>query len=115
MTRSPEDYLTISALLAPRYEIRGSLGEGGLGRVFRAFDRNRDCEVAIKVVGKAESDWLRQEFDTLRQVRHENLIRVFDWSMLPDGSSYYTMEFIDGADLGFRMRGPMPPERVRGI
>ncbi len=105
----------MSGLLPARYEIRGTLGEGGLGRVFRAFDRDREYEVAIKIVGNRESDWLRHEFDTLRQIRHENLIRVFDWSMLPDGSSYYSMEFIDGSDLSRHMGKPIPAENVRRL
>jgi serine/threonine protein kinase/tetratricopeptide (TPR) repeat protein len=105
----------MTALLPARYEVTGTLGEGGVGRVFRAFDRTREYEVAIKIVGSTESEWLRREFDTLRQIRHENLIRVFDWSMLPDGSSYYSMEFIDGSDLDRLMGKPIPVERVRGI
>jgi serine/threonine protein kinase len=107
--------ISMSDLLPARYETKGRLGEGGLARVFRAFDRDREHELAIKIVGSTESDWLRHEFDTLRQIRHENLIRVFDWSMLPDGSSYYTMELIEGSDLSRHMGKSMSAEQVRGI
>ena len=50
------------------------------------------------MVGPTEASWLLREFDTLRQIRHENLIRVFDWGALPSGEAYYTMELIEGGD-----------------
>jgi len=83
--------------------------------VYRVLDRALDREVALKVVGPEESDWLRREFDTLRQIRHENLIRVLSWEPLASGGSYYTMELIDGSDLGRRINGPLPPDEVRRI
>ena len=65
--------------LPKRYEVRSLLGEGGQGRVYRVQDSIRDRELALKLVTPAESAFLRREFDTLRQIRHENLIQVFDW------------------------------------
>jgi tetratricopeptide (TPR) repeat protein len=83
--------------------------------VYRILDRVLDREVALKVVGPDESNWLRREFDTLRQIRHENLIRVLLWEPLASGGSYYTMEFIDGSDLGRIMGNPLPAEEVRRV
>ena len=71
--------------LPARYKVRSMIGEGGSGRVYRIHDSIRDRELALKLVTPIESAWLRREFDTLRQVRHENLIQVFDWGALPSG------------------------------
>jgi len=98
-----------------RYEVRSLLGEGGQGRVYRVQDSIRDRELALKLVTPAESAFLRREFDTLRQIRHENLIQVFDWGTLPGGEAYYTMELIEGGDWSRRMGKPQPADDVRHI
>lgn len=101
--------------LPGRYACGALLGAGGSGRVFRVHDSVRDLELALKLVTAAESHWLKREFDTFRQIRHENLIQVFDWGTLPGGNAYYTMELIDGMDWASRMGSPQPPEEVRRI
>jgi len=101
--------------LPPRYALRSLLGEGGSGRVYRVRDSIRDRVLALKLVTPAESSWLRREFDTLRQIRHENLIQVFDWGALESGEAYYTMELIEGKDWGRSMGSAQPPEEVRRI
>ena len=98
-----------------RYEVRSLLGEGGSGRVYRVQDSIRDRELALKLVTPAESAFLRREFDTLRQIRHENLIQVFDWGALPSGEAYYTMELIEGGDWTQRMGKPQPADEVRRV
>ncbi|TMQ47424.1 MAG: hypothetical protein E6K71_09910 [Candidatus Eisenbacteria bacterium] len=98
-----------------RYEVRSLLGEGGSSRVYRVQDSIRDRELALKLVTSSESAFLRREFDTLRQIRHENLIQVFDWGALPSGEAYYTMELIEGGDWSRRMGKPQPADDVRHI
>src|SRR5690242_4126432 len=98
-----------------RYEVRSLLGEGGSGRVYRVQDSIRDRELALKLVTPAESVFLRREFDTLRQIRHENLIQVFDWGALPSGEAYYTMELMEGGDWSGRMGKPQAADDVRHI
>jgi len=101
--------------LPTRYTVRSILGAGGSGRVYRVHDSIRDLDLALKLVSPTEATWLRREFDTLRQIRHENLIQVFDWGTLPSGDAYYTMELIEGGDWGSRMGAPQPAEDVRRI
>lgn len=98
-----------------RYEVRSLLGGGGSGRVYRVQDSIRDRELALKLVTPAESAFLRREFDTLRQIRHENLIQVFDWGALPSGEAYYTMELIEGGDWSRRMGRPQAADEVRHV
>jgi len=101
--------------LPSRFDVRGLLGEGGSGRVFRVRDATRDVDLALKLVTANESAFLRREFDTLRQIRHENLIQVFDWGTLPSGEAYYTMELIEGEDWGRRMGSPQSYDEVKRI
>ena len=105
----------IQPVLTARYALLGLLGEGGSGRVFRVRDSLRDRDLALKLVTAAERRFLRREFESLRQVRHENLIQVFDWGTLVSDEAYYTMELIQGEDWGRRMGTARAPEEVRRV
>src|SRR5258708_34500957 len=84
-----------------RYEWRGLLGEGGSGRVYRAFDRVLGREIAIKTLktlGPEDAYRLKKEFRTLVDVAHPHLIRLYD--LVASGDRYFfTMELIEGPDL----------------
>jgi serine/threonine protein kinase/tetratricopeptide (TPR) repeat protein len=101
--------------LPERFEVKALLGEGGSGHVYHVYDSMLDRDVALKIVPSAESKWLYREFDTLRQVRHENLVQVFDWGTTPAGENYYTMEWVDGSTWGSHMGEPQEPEFVRHV
>lgn len=101
--------------LPQRYSIASLLGEGEQGRVYRVQDSLRDRELALKLVSASDAEFLRREFDTLRQIRHENVIQVFDWGALESGEAYYTMELVEGEDWGHRMGKPQPVDEVRRI
>jgi serine/threonine protein kinase/tetratricopeptide (TPR) repeat protein len=102
-------------LLPSRFVVCALLGQGGGGRVYRIRDSLRDRDLALKLVTPSENLFLRLEFDTLRHIRHENLIQVFDWGELSTGEAYYTMELIEGEDWGQRMGAPQPKDEVRRI
>ncbi len=106
--------MTVPAL-PQRYQILDLLGEGGSGRVYRVRDTIQARDLALKLVTRAESSFLRREFNALRQVRHENLIQVFEWGSLESGEAYYTMELVEGTDWAARMGRPQPPEVVQRI
>lgn len=66
-----------------RYEIRQSLGKGGMGEVFLAYDRTTQQMVALKVVREesrmpGDDEALRQELVLARSVSHPNVCRVHD-------------------------------------
>jgi serine/threonine protein kinase/lipopolysaccharide biosynthesis regulator YciM len=91
-------------VLGNRYEILQMLGEGGMGAVYKARDRELDRLVAIKVIRHElaqNSDVLhrfKQELILARQVTHRNVIRIFDLGEA-DGIKFITMEYIEGRDL----------------
>jgi tetratricopeptide (TPR) repeat protein/predicted Ser/Thr protein kinase len=101
---SPSLDLQPGHVLGGRYEIVGLLGEGGMGAVYKARDREVDREVALKVVrpeltGHPEVvSRFKQELILARQVTHKNVVRIFDLGEA-EGAKFISMEYIDGRDL----------------
>jgi eukaryotic-like serine/threonine-protein kinase len=91
-------------VLGGRYEILQELGEGGMGAVYKALDRELDRPVALKVIRRELASnpsilaRFKQELLLARQVTHRNVIRIFDLGDA-DGVKFITMEFVEGHDL----------------
>ena len=96
--------LEIGEILAGRYEILELLGEGGMGAVYKAQDRELDRPVALKLIRPelaSNPDMLarfKQELLLSRQVTHKNVIRIYDLGDA-DGVKFISMEFVQGRDL----------------
>jgi eukaryotic-like serine/threonine-protein kinase len=94
----------IGDVLGGRYEILQLLGEGGMGAVYKAADRELDRFVALKVIRpEMASDpsilaRFKQELLLAHQVTHRNVIRIYDLGEAK-GVKFITMEFIEGKDL----------------
>jgi serine/threonine protein kinase/tetratricopeptide (TPR) repeat protein len=109
-------------LAAGRYEILAILGQGAMGAVYKAKDRELDRWVAIKVIQPelANSPSMlkrfKQELILARQITHRNVVRIFDIGET-DGVKFITMEYIDGGDLKSIIvdQGKIPPEEAVGI
>jgi Tol biopolymer transport system component len=110
--RSPE-----GASLGP-YEIRASLGQGGGGEVYRAWDPRLERDVALKILHERfENDPERvrafvAEARAASALNHANIVTVFDAAV--DGSTpYIVSEVIDGRPLRDEMnRGAVPLKRL---
>lgn len=91
-------------MLGGRYEILQLLGEGGMGAVYKAMDRELDRPVALKLIRPelaANPSMLarfKQELLLAHQVTHKNVIRIYDLGDA-DGVKFITMEFVEGEDL----------------
>ncbi len=90
-----------------RYEVRGELGRGGMGVVYRAFDPSLEREVAIKSVrldGVDENaisqleERLSREAKAAAKLQHPNIVAVYDFFRLED-RAYIVMEFVKGSML----------------
>ncbi len=91
-----------------RYEVRQSLGKGGMGEVFLAFDASTQQLVALKVVRDesrlpGDDEALRQEALLARTVGHPNVCRVHDLAPSPWGP-LLVMEHIAGQTLHTHIR-----------
>jgi serine/threonine protein kinase len=92
-----------------RYEIRGTLGQGAMGVVYRGWDTRLEMDVAIKVLladpkDPATSEELARlvrEVKISRQLKHPNIVSVYDVDDDPaTGRTFIVMEFIQGVPLG---------------
>jgi serine/threonine protein kinase len=101
--------LKTGAILGGRYEIIKTLGQGGMGAVYQARDREVDRVVALKVIRPELANQsqilarFKQELILSRQVTHKNVIRIFDLGEA-DNIKFITMEIVDGRDLHSLLR-----------
>ena len=109
-------------LLGGRYRIIERLGRGGMGEVYRADDLKLGQPVALKFLpadvdrDPARLTQLHTEVRMARQVSHPNVCRVYDIDEI-DGSTFLSMEYVDGEDLASLLRriGRFPEERALEI
>jgi serine/threonine protein kinase len=105
----PASMLHPGTVLAQRYEILQQLGEGGMGAVYKARDRELGRVVALKLIrpelasNSTILQRFKQELILARQVTHKNVIRIYDLGDA-DGVKFLTMEYVEGSDLKTRLR-----------
>ncbi|MEW5902191.1 MAG: serine/threonine-protein kinase, partial [Acidobacteriota bacterium] len=98
------DELRRGTLFAGRYEIIEELGAGGMGRVYRAYDKKIEEELALKLIRpeiaaeKRTVERFRNEIKTARKISHKNVCRTHD--LHEEGKTLFiTMEYVRGEDL----------------
>ena len=110
-------------LLGNRFDITGSIGQGGMGIVLRGHDRQTGLPVAIKTLRDdvAERhpgalDRFQREAEMLRHLNHPNIIQVLA-TLDHKGTTYIVMEFAEGGSLAalLRREAPLPLDRVLSI
>ena len=96
------------------YEVIASIGEGGMGQVFRARDSKLDRDVAIKALPEAfahDADRLarfQREAKTLASLNHPNIAAIYGLEE-SGGMTALVMELVEGDDLSQRLaRGAIP-------
>jgi tetratricopeptide (TPR) repeat protein/TolB-like protein/predicted Ser/Thr protein kinase len=92
-----------------RYEIMRVLGQGGMGAVYQARDRELDRLIALKVIrpelatDPAILARFKQELILARNITHKNVVRIYDLGEA-EGIRFITMEYVDGDDLRTLLR-----------
>ncbi|WP_394832812.1 protein kinase [Pendulispora rubella] len=86
-------------------EIRELAGVGAMGRVYRAFQRGIDRDVAVKILHRELSAnpqlvaRFHREAKVASRLQHPNVVHVHLAGQLPDGALYIVMEYLDGLSL----------------
>ena len=96
MTRLQKDQTLVS-----RFSLMELLGEGGMGSVYKARDRQLDEAIAVKVLrpglvpNPSLVDRFKSELRLTRRISHRNVVRTYDLGEC-DGAYYITMEYVEG-------------------
>ena len=100
----PREELTTGSTFAGRYQIIEELGKGGMGKVYKALDKEIDGKVALKLIkpevaaDKNTIKRFRNELKMARDIAHKNVCRMYDLNK-EEGTYYITMEYVSGEDL----------------
>jgi serine/threonine protein kinase/Flp pilus assembly protein TadD len=101
---TPAKGLTTGTTFATRYEVLEELGKGGMGRVYKALDKEINEEVAIKLlkpeIASDEStvERFRNELKFARKIAHKNVCKMYHLGK-EEETPYITMEYVPGEDL----------------
>ena len=110
------ELLRPGSIFAGRYEVKEILGAGGMGVVYRAFDRELGDPVAIKTLrpeaiagDPVALERFKQEIRLARKITHRNVVRTYDLGEV-NGVYYLTMELVEGTSLKalIQTRGRLP-------
>jgi tRNA A-37 threonylcarbamoyl transferase component Bud32 len=92
------------------YQIESKLGQGGMATVYAGLQPVIGKRVAIKVMSRhlcvdpVQVERFVQEARSVNQIGHPNIVDVFAFGVLPDGRSYFVMEWLLGETLAARLR-----------
>jgi tetratricopeptide (TPR) repeat protein/TolB-like protein/predicted Ser/Thr protein kinase len=123
---APGARLEAGTFIGQRYQIEATLGEGGMGMVYRAHDRELNRKVALKVIRPELAshpeilERFKREILLASKVTHKNVVRLHDLGEAGD-LRFLSMSYIDGESLKalLEREGPLSPERgvpiLRGI
>lgn len=97
------------------FEVRGLLGEGGMGRVYLAHDLSLERPVALKVMREELADYpelvdrMIMEARAQARIQHPHVVAIYYVGRYR-GAPYFAMEFVNGQTLEDRMKktGPIP-------
>jgi predicted Ser/Thr protein kinase len=109
----------IAEALAARYEILDTLGEGGMGMVYRVRDRETNEMLALKLLrpeiarDPAMLERFKNEIRLAHRITHKNVCRIYDFNRVDD-LAYFTMEYVDGESLRAYLKraGKLTSERT---
>jgi serine/threonine protein kinase len=110
-------------ILNGSFHILQKVGSGGMGSVYKALQREMNRMVGVKILHPKLADRkdlvsrFGREARAMSQLSHPNIVRVFLYGELEDGSLYIIMEFLEGKNLNqtVRAEGPFSIDRALPI
>jgi serine/threonine protein kinase len=101
---TPDFSSTVPAALLHRYNVLGAAGQGSMGIVYKALDRETGETVALKILkpeiasDQAMMERFKNELLFARKITHKNVCRVYEFNRV-GGIAYTSMEFVEGESL----------------
>ena len=101
----PTDARVGAALCGGRYIVYRRVADGGMGRVYQAYDAQADRNVAMKVLhaevaqDKVALERFRREYDLSRELPHDHIVEVLAHEKTEDGTVAIVMEYLEGEEL----------------
>lgn len=97
-----------------RYEIKKSIGQGGMGQVFYALDTELQRPVALKVINPQLANnptvinRFRQEARSVARLNHPGIVQIYEFNQ-DQGVPFFAMEYVEGRSLSqlLRQRGAL--------
>ena len=102
--QTPLKELSRGTIFARRYDVIEEVGRGGMGKVYRAIDKNVEEEVALKILNPEVAadekmiERFRNELKLARKITHRNVCRMYDLNA-EEGTQFIVMEYVPGEDL----------------
>ncbi|MBP5674286.1 MAG: protein kinase [Victivallales bacterium] len=103
-------HLKAGALILGRYEVLSELGRGGMGVVYRCFDRTSDTEVAVKSLppevshNDDEMEDVKENYTLVSKLVHQNIAAYKTLEKDGDGNYFVVMEYVQGEKLSHWLR-----------
>src|SRR5258708_4243602 len=94
------------------YEILAPIGAGGMGEVWKASDTRLDRIVAIKVSQENFSERFEREARAIAALNHPHICTLYDVVVSNDAPNYLVMEYVEGAPVVSKERGPLGTEEA---
>jgi serine/threonine-protein kinase len=116
---APDEY--IGKTVASKYRVEQMIGEGGMGKVYRAIQLSLDKPVVLKVLRAAllsDANTVRRfqrEAKAASRLNHPNSISVLDYGQSEDGALYIAMEYVEGKDLHHILSRDWPLSEARVV
>lgn len=103
--RTPDTDEYVGKTIAYKYRVEALIGEGGMGKVFRARQLSLDKVVVLKVLrhtllsDERTVARFQREAKAASRLNHPNSISVLDFGQAEDGALFIAMEYVAGQDL----------------
>ncbi len=106
----------------PQHEIRGILGRGGMGAVYKAWQKSLERFVAIKILPPGFDDGIsdfterfKREAKAMAHLKHPGIVAVYDAGETPGGLRYFIMECVEGTDVQKLLAGSGRIEQAEAL
>jgi serine/threonine protein kinase len=98
-----------SMVIADKYRVLETLGRGGMGVVYKAWQENLDRTVAVKTISagvhasEVQKERFQREAKVVATLCHAAIVAIYDWGQ-DGGVPFFSMEYVEGRDLSKVLR-----------